>query len=225
MKTARTLLCIALAATLAACNAPRDEAERQAASAEQAVESNMQSAMDKAREELANGNISLGATGGPDAEITPQGDLLIDGKPVAINDAQRRLLLDYRAQLAAVASAGMDVGVQGAQLAAKAVGEAVRGIFSGKPDEIEQRVEAQAEPIRRAALQLCDRLPQLLATQQKLAAAVPEFAPYAKMDANDVEDCQRETRDGLEPPAPEAPAAPVAPDAPEAPASGNPASA
>ncbi len=222
MKTVRTLLCIALAATLAACNASRDEGERQAASAEQAVESNMQSAMDKARDKLATDNISLGSTTGPDAEITPQGDLLIDGKPVAISDEQRRLLLDYRAQLAAVASAGMDVGVQGAQLAAKAVGEAVRGIFSGKPDEIEQRVEAQAEPIRQAALKLCDRLPQLLATQQKLAAAVPEFAPYAKMDANDVEDCQRETRDGHEPAAPEAP---VAPDAPEAPASGNPASA
>ena len=42
------------------------------------------SATDSAREELAKSNIDLDASGYPKAEITPTGDLLIDGKAVAV---------------------------------------------------------------------------------------------------------------------------------------------
>lgn len=216
MKT-HILAPLALVAALAACS--RDDSAPPTtgdagASVESRVESNMAAAMDKARGELATENISLDAPGAPKAEITPKGDLLIDGKAVPVTEAQRALLLDYRAQLVGVASAGMDVGVQGAKLATRAVGEALRGVFSGKPDEIEKRVEAQAEPIRQAALQLCDRLPALLAAQQKLSASLPAFAPYAELDQGDVDECRRDVRDGQPPEPPQAPSPPDAPEAP-----------
>ncbi|MFT3757173.1 MAG: hypothetical protein QM769_14770 [Pseudoxanthomonas sp.] len=166
--------------------------------------SKMQKAMDKAKAELDTKNISVGdadisingwhighdAGNLPKAEITPQGELLIDGKQVAATPEQQTRLLAYRSELLAIAKAGMDIGVQGADLGMKAAGEALKGLFSGTDEkEIEKRVEAQAEGIKTAAKQLCQRLPALLGAQQELAAAMPEFAPYATMDASDIDDC------------------------------------
>ena len=45
------------------------------------------------------------------------------------------------------------------------------------------------DSIEVAAMALCDRLPALYQSQQALAAAVPEFAPYADMDESDIDDC------------------------------------
>lgn len=132
----------------------------------------------------------------PKAEITPKGDLLIDGKAVAIDANQRALLLDYRAHIISIAESGMDIGVQGADLAAKAMGEAFKGIFSGKSEkDIEKSVEAEAGNIKQAAAKLCDRLPDMVVSQQKLAAAVPEFKPYATMKQEDIENCFKDSQD------------------------------
>src|SRR5690606_11483807 len=59
-------------------------------------------------------------------------------------------------------------------------------------EQMEKRVEAEAEKLEATAMQLCERLPGLLASQQALAAAVPEFAPYARMETSDIEDCSKE---------------------------------
>lgn len=214
MKIVRTILCAALVASLAACRAQPPENANGSQDDPGLIARNVEEAMEKGRREMATGNIRIGNEGQGKAEITPQGDLLIEGKPVPVTDAQRALVLAYRAELVGVASAGMDVGVQGARLATRAVGEALRGIFSGNPDEVEKRVEAQAEPIRKAALQLCDRLPALYDAQQKLAAALPAFAPYAKMDPSDIDDCRKDAADGEPPAAPQPPSPPAAPQAP-----------
>lgn len=152
-------------------------------------------ATDEARQELATQNIDLTATGQAKAEITPAGELLIGGKAVAISDAQRKLLQEYRQGIIEVADAGMVIGTQSADLAGKAVTEAISGIFSGEPDRIEQRIEAEAKKIEAAALTLCERLPALKAAQDRLSASLPEFAPYAKLDLNDIKDCRTEIGD------------------------------
>ena len=51
----------------------------------------------------------------------------------------------------------------------------------------------------------------LLRLQQALAAAVPEFAPYARMDASDIEDCYTSIESGTDDGAPAAPTAPTDP--------------
>ena len=48
--------------------------------------------------------------------------------------------------------------------------------------------------IQPLVLQICHRLPQLRDSQQALAASVPEFRPYATLDADDVENCERDIR-------------------------------
>ena len=147
------------------------------------------------RDRLERGNITLSARDGnaPKAEITPHGELLIDGRQVATTPEQKDLLLEYRAGVAAVAQAGADIGLQGAGLALKAVGAATRAVFSGAGDaEIERAMESEAGKVKASAAQLCDRLPALFETQQRLAASLPEFAPYARMDREDVTGCRDE---------------------------------
>jgi hypothetical protein len=163
--------------------------------------------IDKARKELAPGNISLNGHDvtingrdyartdndtRPKAEITPQGDFLLDGKAVAVNPAQRAMLLQYRGQIIAIADAGMTLGSKGAELAGKAVGESLGALFSGDADAIGKRVEAEADKLKAEVKLLCGQLPPMLATQQQLAASLPQFKPYATMTQDDVDDCARD---------------------------------
>jgi hypothetical protein len=119
----------------------------------------------------------------------PTGDLLIEGKAVTVNAEQKALLVEYRSHIAKVAEAGIGIGLEGADLAGKAVTEAIKGIFSGNPDQIDKKIEAEAKGIEQSAQKLCDLLPAMKATQDKLAVALPEFKPYASMDQSDVDDC------------------------------------
>jgi len=130
------------------------------------------------------------------AQITPQGDLLIDGKKVTATPEQREMLLGYRRRVIGIAEAGMDIGTQGADLGIRAAKEAMWGAFTGKSDkDIEASIKPQTEKIKAAAATLCRRLPDLLSSQQKLAAAMPEFRPYATMQQKDVDDCGKDMKD------------------------------
>ena len=164
-------------------------------------------AMDEARRELHEGNLSLNgdyevringkrvrrdADDLPAAELTPDGQLIVAGTTIAMDDASRALAREYRAGLLAIAEAGMDLGVQGADLGMRAAADAIGSLFRGDTEQMEKRVEAEAEKLEATAMQLCERLPGLLASQQALAAAVPEFAPYARMETSDIEDCSKE---------------------------------
>lgn len=146
------------------------------------------------REELATENIGLNGDDKslPKAEITPAGDLVIDGKTIALDGKQRALTLAYRERVTDVAEAGARVGMQGAELATKAMKEAAQSVFSGDKAGMEARMKEEAKAIRASAAALCDQLPALRQAEQDLAAAVPEFAPYADMDENDINDCHAE---------------------------------
>ena len=189
------LLCLPLAACGNHDNAGKADpaaATPAAAAAETStIGKTVQVATDKARSELANSNISVSNGQADKAEITPQGELLINGKAVATDASQRALLLDYRRQIEAVAGAGMDIGVAGANLGVKAAGEALKGVFSGDTQGIEERVNGEASKIEAKAKQLCELLPRMLTTQQALATALPAFKPYATMDQSDIDDCSK----------------------------------
>lgn len=213
------LACLAIAPALAACtaNSPPASAPDTTVAAEQprtALGRTVARALDEARQKMATENVSVSgdmdiqvgsarvnrskprdAAGNPlpRAEISPQGDLLVDGTAVAVTPAQRQMLLDYRGHILDVAGVGMTLGAKGADLGMQAAGGAIKGIFTGQMDEFEKRIEAEAAVIEAEALKLCDRLPALLASQQALAASLPEFRPYATMTQDDIDDCGKET--------------------------------
>ncbi|MHC1651676.1 DUF2884 family protein [Stenotrophomonas maltophilia] len=183
------LLCLPLIACGGTSSAPDKSVGKSVADATSGVGQSVKEAMDDARKEIAEGNIKISADEQPRAEITPDGRLLIAGKEVATNDAQRRHLQEYRGHVVAVAMAGMDVGVAGAKLGANAAGEALKSIFSGDSEGVEKRINAEAAKIEAQAKRICDRLPAMLASQQALARELPAFKPYATMDQSDVDDC------------------------------------
>ncbi len=186
------LLALMLALPLAACGEHSAPASQQASADPQAdttLGKQVRDATDKAREKLAEGNISIGSDGSK-VELSPTGDLLINGTSVPLNDSQRAITVQYRKQVVEIAEAGIEIGVQGANLGVRAAGEALKGIFSGDTDKIEERVNAEAEKLQAHANKICDKMPALMATQQQLAAAVPEFRPYAKMEQSDIDECR-----------------------------------
>lgn len=206
------LFAFALLLPLAACSQSEPAGDSTAASSSAAapqsfVASKVHEGMEKARRELATKDIDINSVRIghsdehdhsrdtlPKAAITPQGDLLIAGKKVDATPAQHALLMDYRQQLVGIAEAGMDIGERGADLGMGAAKQAIFGALTGKGGkEIEANIKPQTDAIQAAALALCKRLPQLRATQQKLAADLPAFKPYASMTQEDVEDCGKGT--------------------------------
>ena len=133
----------------------------------------------------------------PRAEITPQGDFLLENKRVAIDITQRRQLLDYRARMLEVAKYGIEIGQRSADAALSAVGNGsiaglLFGAFTGSLERnIERTVKQQIEPAVRG---LCRQLPALRDSQQRLASSLPQFKPYATLEADDIDDCERDVR-------------------------------
>jgi hypothetical protein len=165
-----------------------------------AISGEIRKGIEEAKRELASENIDINSIhinrsrhdddSRPKAQITPRGDLLIADKQVSATPEQHALLSDYRTHIVGIAGAGMDIGVRGADLGLNAAKQALLGSFSGKSDnQIEAAIKPQTDRIQSAALALCKRLPALLSSQQKLAAAMPEFRPYATMQQKDVDDC------------------------------------
>ena len=134
-------------------------------------------------------SIKLHADGHPDAKISTTGELTIDGKPVAVNAAQRALLQSYHTQLNAMTSDGIEIGKQGATLAGTAISEAIKGAIKGDGEQVDARIEAEARKIEQQAMQLCKRLGIVKASQDALAAQLPVFKPYATIEVSDLDDC------------------------------------
>jgi hypothetical protein len=216
MKTVATLALLAALPLVAACGREPDPAPVASPTADAdpadaapapttALGRTVARALDEARKELREGELSLNgdydvtvngrriqrkADDLPKAAITPEGDLRISGTLVPMDGQARALALDYRNSMLDVAEAGMDLGVRGADLGMKAAGDAIGSLLRGDTEQMEKRVEAEAAQLEEAAMQLCEQLPRLLAAQEALAAAVPEFAPYARMTAGDIDDCR-----------------------------------
>ena len=116
---------------------------------------------------------------------------------MAIDITQRRQLLDYRARMLEVAKYGIEIGQRSADAALDAVGNGsiaglLFGAFTGSLERnIERTVKQQIEPAVRG---LCRQLPALRDSQQRLASSLPQFKPYATLEADDIDDCERDVR-------------------------------
>ena len=130
------------------------------------------------------------------AFITPQGDLLIDGKVQVIDAGQRRQLLAYRGLVVELSKAGIDIGQKSAEAALDAVsGSWVGLLFGGLTGSLERRVERTVrEQVEPGVRGICRMLPRVLDSQQRLATSLPQFRPYATLQREDVRDCEDTVR-------------------------------
>ena len=160
----------------------------------------------KAKRELDTENLSLGdglyfgkehrdRKELPRAEITPRGDFLIEGKAQAIDAGQRQQLMAYRGQVIGIAKAGIDIGQRSAEAALDAIGNGswFGLMFGAMTGSLERRVEALVErEVKPGVLSICRQLPAVRNSQQRLAASLPQFRPYATIEANDLANCEGE---------------------------------
>jgi len=138
---------------------------------------------------MLSGSVVLWTDQAPKALIDKNGELSIDGKAIAVDDSQRELLRRYYASASAMRQHGFETGKAGAAMAGEAIKGVVESIDSDK-DTVDQRVEAQTKRIEAAAQKICDDLADVKAAQDKLAASLPAFKPYAGiMDEASVKDC------------------------------------
>ena len=130
------------------------------------------------------------------AVITPQGDLLIDGKPQRIDASQRRQLLAYRGLVVEVAKAGIDIGQKSAEAALDVVDRSwVTLLFTAMTGSLERNVERTVrEQVEPGVRGICRLLPRVRDSQQRLAASLPQFRPYATLEREDVTDCEDTVR-------------------------------
>ena len=130
------------------------------------------------------------------AAITPQGDLLIDGKPQEIDAGQRHQLLAYRGLVVEIAKVGIDIGQKSADAALDAVdGSWVSLMFGAMTGSLERRIERTVrEQVEPGVRGICRMLPRVMDSQQRLAASLPQFRPYATLEREDVADCENSVR-------------------------------
>lgn len=119
------------------------------------------------------------ARGHADAHVTPNGDLSIDGKAIAVTAPQRAQLQQYYTQARGTLDSGEEIGKQGVSMAKHGIDTAIDSIFHDGKSSAEAKLDAQSEQIEAAADKLCGDLQTLNTTQQAIAASIPAFAPYA----------------------------------------------
>ena len=178
MKTKLILFPILIsAALLSACNQDKTSlADKIKTEVAQDIETDMNKAIEKAKSDLTDINITL--KDGGKATIASNGDMTINGKPVTLSDSQRVLSKQYYAASKQIAMHGLEIGKESAKLATQAIGSAIGGVISGENEaDIEKKIEAKAGNIEAVAQKLCDSAMELKAIQEQLAAAVPEFTP------------------------------------------------
>lgn len=134
--------------------------------------------------------VTLHARSAPNAVINAAGELSIDGKPVAINAAQRALLQDYHRNALAVREHGIATGKAGVAIAGQAISSVAKGLASGDTDNIDKQIDAKSKNVEQEARKICTDLAGVKVAQDSLATQLPAFKPYAGIvDASSVSDC------------------------------------
>lgn len=138
---------------------------------------------------IADERVGAIATDGRVAWVDGDGNIEIDATRLDLSADQHTLAADYHQQAMTLQDTAKAIGLQGARVAGTAISEVTRGLVSGDPDAIGERVEKEAEVIEAQAQQLCHQLRQLRDTQDALGSAVPAFKPFGTIDARTAEDC------------------------------------
>lgn len=134
--------------------------------------------------------IAVHAPDRADAILTADGGLSVEGKSIPLSAAQAQIAARYFASAIALRDDAMKTGAAGISTAATAIGSVAEGLASGNPDSIDAKVNASAAKIDAAASKVCADLQALAQAQADLAAALPQFQPYATIASGEADDCK-----------------------------------
>lgn len=154
--------------------------------------------LDVQAERLAIDNVTISRERQPKAEITPQGNFLIARHEVALTPLQHAEMLACRGQLVDIGEQALAVGKWGVAVGMRASFPMTLGaLFGESDDKLEQRMNERLADVHADAAKICDSLPAVMESEQRLAASVPEFRPYANLSPARIEQCREEAlKDG-----------------------------
>jgi Protein of unknown function (DUF2884) len=138
---------------------------------------------------LRDGAVVISAAAAPEARVASDGRLTIDGRDVAVSDAQRAALVRYYDAATGVLQSAMATGAAGAEVGQAAASGVAAGLAKGDVSDLKAKVEAQAEDVRRQATKICESLAEVRAAQDALAAQLPAFGPYTVVSAEETASC------------------------------------
>ncbi|MGH8040732.1 MAG: hypothetical protein ACREPN_01670 [Rudaea sp.] len=139
---------------------------------------------------LSDHQIAVHAPDRADATITATGDLVIAGKPVTLDAVQQQLAIRYFTSAVALRNDAITTGAAGIATAQQAISSVASGLASGDPDRIGDQVDASAAKVDAAANRVCADLQSLVSAQNGLLQTLPQFLPYASIQAKEVTDCR-----------------------------------
>ncbi|MGA8277898.1 MAG: hypothetical protein WB784_06860 [Rhodanobacteraceae bacterium] len=140
--------------------------------------------------DVHDASVTIHAAGVPDATVSAAGNLRIGDAAVATSGPQRAQLSLYFVQAQALQHDGLAVGEAGAKTAMHAIGGVISRLVHGDPDRAAPAVDAEAAKVKASVDRLCTDLHALKATQDKLAATMASFKPYALIDSTRMDDCR-----------------------------------
>jgi hypothetical protein len=138
---------------------------------------------------VRDGQVVISANPAPEARISSDGRLTIDGRDVAVSEVQRAELVSYYRAATGVLQQAIATGAAGAGVGAAAVSGIAAGFAKGDLSELKGKVEAQANVVRHEAMKICENLADLRTAQDALAAQLPAFQPYAVVSAHEAASC------------------------------------
>ena len=141
---------------------------------------------------IANGKVVLHGAGGATAEVSADGMLTIDGKPVEVTDPQRATLVRYHTTAMQFIAHAKETGVAGAEVGVAAATEVVKGLTSGDTSKIGERIEAKVGPVKAAAGKLCEDLATIAELQTTLSSELAAFRPFTVVGENEPVKCRRD---------------------------------
>lgn len=144
---------------------------------------------------LHEGKVTIRVSGAPHAEVGPDGTFAVDGKDIAVNDAQRALLKRYNASAQTMRKDAIATGKAGMATAKQAINHAVDHVtHTNDGGAGDNQVEAAAANVKQAAARICDDLVAMKTAQDELAVQMDAFKPYAHaLDDASVEKCRKDT--------------------------------
>lgn len=140
-----------------------------------------------------NTRVVLHASNGTDATLLPDGQFLVAGNPIALTPAQQALLKDYHAGVRTLARDVAATAAAGTATAVAALAAVASSFVDGDSDKAEAGIDGPAARTQATALQACADLAALHEQQQTIAAQLPAFRPYARIDMDSVQGCKEQT--------------------------------
>lgn len=137
--------------------------------------------------------VRITVSGAPPASVQSDGNLVIGGRAVTQNAAERSLAQRYYQDVLAVTAAGKASGEAGAKLGGAIVGSIFSALWNDDSSIIKRTANSGAAGLKAHIEALCAGLKALEAAQNALAARQPAFAPYRIVRHKAVTGCLKGT--------------------------------